>query len=129
VGLLLSIDTSLSRDQVQQILRTSAVRDLGWKTIDTTNPDDRMYYGYGKLSGLRAISTLLRGDCNATGTINIGDVTYLMNYLFSGGPEPFPDKIYGDANCNGRLNVSDLTFLLNYLTGGGPAPAKPCHAF
>jgi len=62
------------------------------------------------------------GDTNADGTIDVGDVVYLINYLFIGGPEPKPQLCVGDANGDGIVDVCDLVYLINYLFEGGPAP-------
>ena len=65
--------------------------------------------------------TMLRGDANGDGKINSADVSYLINYLFVGGPAPQPWQA-GDANCDGKINSADVTYLINYLFVGGPAP-------
>jgi hypothetical protein len=63
----------------------------------------------------------LRGDVNCDGIINLGDVIYLLNYLFKNGPEP---RIYaaGDANCDDTIELGDVIYLLNYLFKSGPEP-------
>ncbi len=65
-----------------------------------------------------------RGDANGDGSTNSGDVVYLINYLFIGGPAPSPLEA-GDVDCNGELNAADVIFLINYLFIGGPAPGCP----
>jgi hypothetical protein len=63
------------------------------------------------------------GNCNGDGTINILDITYLINYLYKGGPAPIPYRLCsGDANCNCTVNILDITYLINFLYKGGPAP-------
>lgn len=62
------------------------------------------------------------GDVNADGIIDVGDVVYLINYLFKSGPDPIP-LLAGDATCEGFVNVGDVVFLINYLFRGGPAPS------
>jgi hypothetical protein len=65
---------------------------------------------------------ILVGDANGDGVINSADVTYLINYLFVGGPEPGPFDS-GDTNCDGMINSADVVSLINYLFVGGPSPA------
>ena len=67
---------------------------------------------------------VLRGDADHSGAINVSDLTYMVAYLFQGGPPPicFPE---GDVDGSGAINVSDLTFLVAYLFQGGPPPG-PC---
>ena len=62
-----------------------------------------------------------RGDVNMDGEIDVGDVTYLINYLFLGGSEPIPWES-GDVNCDGEVDVADVTYLINYLFLGGSPP-------
>ena len=62
------------------------------------------------------------GDVNADGAVNVGDVVYLVNYLYRGGNPPTPPLV-GDVNCDGVVNVGDVVFLINYLFRGGPPPS------
>ncbi|MGB8658280.1 MAG: C25 family cysteine peptidase [Candidatus Zixiibacteriota bacterium] len=62
-----------------------------------------------------------RGDCNHDGTVDAGDVVYLVNYLFKGGPPPNP-LTSGDCTCDGVVNAGDVVYVVNYLFKGGPAP-------
>ena len=65
-----------------------------------------------------------RGDANNNGAINVLDVTYLINYLYKGGPKPITIA-GGDANSSLSINVLDVTFLINFLYKGGIPPANP----
>jgi hypothetical protein len=69
-------------------------------------------------------SSFVRGDANGNGTVDVGDVLYLVNYLYRGGPAPSPVDA-GDANCDGIVFVNDIIFLVNYLFRGGPPPGCP----
>lgn len=61
------------------------------------------------------------GDVNNRGDINLLDVTYLISYLYKGGPEPaFPEA--ADVNMSGDLNILDAAYLIMYLYKGGPDP-------
>ncbi len=65
----------------------------------------------------------LVGDVTMDGVIDVGDVVYLINYLFKNGIAPDPIQA-GDANCNGIVNVGDVVYLITYLFKGGPAPCR-----
>jgi len=62
----------------------------------------------------------VKGDANADGSINILDITFLINYLYKGGPSP--GEYAGDVNSDGAINLLDVTYLINYLYKGGPPP-------
>ncbi len=65
-----------------------------------------------------------RGDVNGDGIINVGDVVYLVSYLYKGGPAPDPSWV-GDANSDGIVNIGDVVYLVSYLYRGGPPPCSP----
>lgn len=77
---------------------------------------------YGVEAGYIYASHVNRGDLNADGIVNVGDVVYLVNYLYRGGSEPCPVEA-GDVTCDGIVNVGDVVFLVNYLYRGGDPPA------
>jgi hypothetical protein len=60
------------------------------------------------------------GDANGDGTLDIGDVFYIINNLFAGGPAPVKNS---DVNADGNVDIGDVFFVINYLFAGGPAPA------
>ena len=61
------------------------------------------------------------GDANGDGTINIGDVMYMVNYLYRSGPYPASFEA-GDANCDGVHGILDVLILVNFLYKGGRPP-------
>jgi outer membrane protein assembly factor BamB len=65
--------------------------------------------------------TYVCGDVNSSGTINILDITFLINYVYKGGQAPDPLES-GDVNGNGVVNLLDITYLINFVYKGGPAP-------
>lgn len=70
---------------------------------------------------------LHRGDVDHSGgadPINIADLTYLVDFLFTGGPEP-PCPEEGDIDASGGaapINVADVTYLVHFLFLGGGSP-------
>jgi hypothetical protein len=62
------------------------------------------------------------GDCNADGVIDVGDVVYLVNFLYKSGSPPDPLEA-GDTNCDDVVNVGDVVYLVNYLFKGGLPPS------
>ncbi|MCK5125747.1 MAG: dockerin type I repeat-containing protein [candidate division Zixibacteria bacterium] len=65
------------------------------------------------------------GDANKDGLVNVGDVVYIVNFAFRGGPEPEP-LCFADANGDGEANVGDAVYIINYVFKGGPAPVTNC---
>jgi len=64
---------------------------------------------------------LLCGDVTGDGVIDIGDVFYLINYLFRSGPAPDPLWI-GNVNGDEVVDIGDVVYLINYLFREGPPP-------
>ncbi len=67
----------------------------------------------------------MNGIPSASGLPDITDLTYLVSYLFKGGPAP---PSLPAANVNGIINtglyvdIQDLTYLVRYLFKGGSGP-------
>jgi hypothetical protein len=61
------------------------------------------------------------GDADNSGSIDISDVIYLINYLFRGGPAPA--LIAGDCNNDEEVTICDVVYLVNYLFREGPMPS------
>ncbi len=68
------------------------------------------------------VRSYICGDVDGNGEEpDVSDLTYLVDYLFKGGPPP---PAMGAANVDGinGVNIADLTYLVNYLFRGGPDP-------
>jgi len=74
-------------------------------------------------SGEVMIDMNLRGDADNSGNYNILDISYIVNYLYRGGPAPINLRA-ADADSSGAINILDVTYLINYLYRGGPPPAE-----
>ncbi len=61
----------------------------------------------------------LCGDCNDDGTVNIFDITFLIAFLYLGGPAP-ANPANCDVNGDSVVNIFDVTYLIAFLYKGGP---------
>ncbi len=52
------------------------------------------------------------------------DLSYLVDFLFSGGPSPIP-MISGSMDCDESVDPVDLAYLVDFLFAGGPEPCCP----
>lgn len=66
----------------------------------------------------------IRGDVDHSATINIADITYLVQFFFQ-GEAPLPCYEEGNTDGIGNVNISDLTYLVAFIFQGG-APPMPC---
>jgi hypothetical protein len=60
-------------------------------------------------------------DLDASGKVNMLDITYLINFLYKGGLAPIAPST-ADANGDGKVNMIDITYIIRYLYKGGPPP-------
>lgn len=65
---------------------------------------------------------IMCGNTNNDDMVNIGDVVYLVAYIFKGGMPPEP-LCRGDVNGDGDVNLGDGVYLVAWVFKGGPAPA------
>ncbi len=70
---------------------------------------------------------LQRGDINFSGSIDISDLTFFVDYLFGGGPLPQPVEESADFDCTVDVNITDLTSFVEFLFMAGPA--APCNPY
>jgi len=66
------------------------------------------------------------GDVDNSSNVDIDDVTYLLNYIFTDGPAPIPFICIGDANGDGAVDIDDVVYLISYIFSGGPGPVDDC---
>jgi hypothetical protein len=65
------------------------------------------------------------GDVNDDRIVNLLDITYLIAYLYQGGPAPVRIN-HGDPNNDCTINILDVVYLISYLYNEGPAPLAGC---
>jgi hypothetical protein len=65
------------------------------------------------------------GDANGDYVVNVGDIVYLVTYLYKSGPAPLCPLARGDANNDGVINVGDVVYLVTFAYKSGPEPVCP----
>jgi hypothetical protein len=64
------------------------------------------------------------GDADHNGSVTIGDATFLISRIFSGGPAPFcPNE--GDCDGSNTISIADVTHLIAFVFAGGSKPICP----
>ncbi|MEW5995397.1 MAG: hypothetical protein AB1744_13525, partial [Candidatus Zixiibacteriota bacterium] len=64
------------------------------------------------------------GNADMEMGINVADLTFLVAYLFQGGPAPSPYEA-GETDGQPGVYITDITYLVAFLFQGGPAPVCP----
>ena len=90
--------------------RVTAFDKTGLSTLSPNTPD---------------FWTWTLGDIDYSHDVNVGDLTYLVAFLFQGGQAIYPLFI-GDVDGSCTVDVGDLTYLVAYLFQSGPAPKVGC---
>jgi len=54
------------------------------------------------------------GDVYENNRVDMGDIVFLINYLFRSGPPPGNPE-HADVDCSGTVNLGDVVTLINFL--------------
>jgi hypothetical protein len=65
------------------------------------------------------------GDVDASGTIDIVDGVYMLNYIFYAGEPPL-SMASADVNCDLKINILDAISIFRYVFLGYPVPCGNC---
>ena len=92
--------------------------EVGTHTLTWTYSKDGSVNPAGDFFAVSQVSlyipSVTRGDVNNDGSVNISDVTALIDHLLSGTTPPAS----ADCNQDGGVNISDVTALIDYLLSG-----------
>lgn len=116
----------------------TALPELFWDSDDnpttppvaiTTQQDEENHIVCGTIPQLGVVTLAIgsgfhRGDPNNDGRADIADASFLLNFLFLGGP-PSSCRNSADINNDGRLDIADTIFMLNFQFSGGQPPPTP----
>ena len=70
---------------------------------------------YFALDNIKIAPKTMRGDVNGDSSVNISDVTALIDLLLGGGTI---SNSAADCNQDGSVNISDVTALIDHLLSG-----------
>jgi len=105
---------------IDSVIKVGAAGDWLWDD-GSGNIDPTFNEGNGAHCIIYYTPEMLCGDVTYDSKVNVSDVVYLINYIFSGGPIPEPYSI-GDANCDGSVNLGDVVYITRYVFRGGNPP-------
>ena len=87
---------------------------------DMSNPDSLGYVPAWE-GGLIIRDPSVYGNVDGSPGVDIGDVIYMVDYFYVGGPPPEPWDVADIDQCRG-VDIGDMTHLIEYLFRGGPEP-------
>jgi hypothetical protein len=65
------------------------------------------------------------GDVNNDSLVDLGDVVFLINYLYEDGSEPCVMEA-ADPNADCQVDLGDVVYLINFVFREGPVPKPGC---
>ena len=102
-----------------RLANTSTVGNFNGTVTATTG----RVSAYADVQGTVNAAPVIVGDVNMDGSVNIADVTTLIDYLL-GGDESLIDIVAADVEQDGMVNIADVTALIDRLLGGVSAVMK-----
>jgi subtilisin family serine protease len=127
-SLLLSIEPDFNAFELREIIEESADQVGDYQYYIETGKS--LELGHGRINCYSALVlasgyTYVYGDANADGVVTVGDVVYLVNYLYRLGLPPDPPSA-GDVNRDCVVTVGDVIYMMNYLYRTGPVLQRGC---
>lgn len=127
-SLLLSVEPNFNAYELREIIGESADQVGDYVYYIETGKSFEL--GHGRIDCYNALVlasgyTYVYGDANGDSIVALGDLVYILNYLFRDGPPPEPLSA-GDPNGDCTINIGDVVYLINYLYRMGPPLLRGC---
>jgi hypothetical protein len=65
------------------------------------------------------------GDADSDEDLDLIDIYFMIDYMYTHGPAPFHGPEIIDVDGNDLINMLDIVYLIRYLFAGGPEPVCP----
>ncbi len=113
---------SLDRELIDLALSDSlAFGTRYWWRVAAIQRDGTILY-----SGKADFWTWLPGDVDHSHAVDIGDLVFIVNYMFGGGGPSSPSFVMDiNGDCTAP-DIADLIYLFAYMFTNGPAPKAGC---
>ena len=115
IALMLQVNPALTTAQVREVLKRSSIKD------DIVLSGNEAQWGAGKLDVLAAVNdviqnTMLRGDVNNDGEINIADVLAIIDIIIGNSSSHSTTRLVrADVDQNREINVSDINRVIDLI--------------
>lgn len=128
-SLLLSIEPNFTAHELREIIEESADQVGNYTYYIQTGKS--LELGHGRINCYQALIlasggyTYVYGDANGDSVVNLGDLVFLISYLYKSGSAPDPLSS-GDPNGDCVIEMGDVVYLINYLYHLGPPLKRGC---
>lgn len=76
-------------------------------------------------SFINSFTTWTIGDMDGSNTVDIGDLVYMVDFMFNNG-SPIDPLFIGDVNQDCMFDIADLVYFVNYMFSDGPDLLPGC---
>ena len=127
-SLLLSIEPNFNAYELREIIEESADQVGNYMYYIETGKS--MELGHGRINCYNALVlvsgyTYVYGDADGDDIITLGDLLFIISYLYKGGSPPDPLSA-GDPNGDCVIDIGDVLTLTNYLYRMGSPLKRGC---
>ncbi|MFZ1684004.1 MAG: dockerin type I domain-containing protein [Candidatus Zixiibacteriota bacterium] len=106
-------------------LDSTGLTEGGLYFLRSVGTDANSYKGYSTvLTRYTCATTYGKGDFDGNGSVDLADLTILVDFIANHQNPPVGGGARADCNCDQAINIADAIYFINYLFGTAPLP---CH--